>query len=241
MSADVAVTATYNTPSPPAPGPPSASITTPANGSSYQRGAIVSASYSCQDPADAPGIESCTGTAPNGSLLDTRTPGQHSFTVTAKSLDGQTATAATTYTVVATKPTVSKLLETNSVFAVGHVSTPVTGQTATAHHKHGTVFSFSLDQPATITIAFQARAHGRRSGGRCKPATPALRHKPRCTITITIGTLTRTAHTGPNLVAFTGRIGGTGFGPGHYEAVITAADSAGQSPATTLSFTIVNP
>jgi hypothetical protein len=239
IGADVAVTASYTTARPLAPGPPSVSITAPANGSSYQRGAILSAGYSCQDPADAPGIESCTGTVPNGSRLDTSTLGPHSLTVTAMSLDGQTATAATTYTVVATKPTISKLLETNSVFAVGHVSTSVTGQTASARHKHGTVFSFSLDQPATVTIALQTRASGRRAGGTCKPATLALRRQPRCAITSTIATLTRTARTGANSVAFGGRIGGKAFDPGHYQAVVTATDSAGQSPTQTLRFTIV--
>jgi hypothetical protein len=240
ISADLAVTATYTTPGPP-PGPPSASIITPANGSSYQRGTVQSASYSCQDPAGAPGIQSCTGTEPNGSPLDTSTPGPHSFTVTAKSQDGQAATAATTYTVVTaanTKATISKLLETNAVFAVGHLSTPTAGQTAAAGHKHGTVFSFSLDRAATIKIALQTHAYGRRAGRTCKPATHALRRKPRCTRTITIATLTRTAHSGPNSVAFTGRIGGKPFRPGNYEAVITATDSAGQSPAQTLRFTI---
>jgi hypothetical protein len=143
------------------------------------------------------------------------------------------------YTVVASKPTISKLLETNSVFAVARVSTPVTGQTAAARHKQGTVFSFSLDRPATIKIALQRRAFRRRAGRTCKPPTRALRRKPRCTRTITIATLTRTARSGPNRVAFSGRIGGKAFDPGDYEAVITAADSGGRSPAKTLRFTIV--
>jgi hypothetical protein len=138
-----------------------------------------------------------------------------------------------------TKPALSTLSETNSVFVVGRRSTSLTGRTAAARHKHGTIFSFSLDQPATIQIALQTRGYGRRSGRTCKLPTPALRRRPRCIRTTTIATLTRTAHSGRNSVAFTGRVGGKPFKPGNYEAVITAADSAGQSPAQTLRFTIV--
>jgi Divergent InlB B-repeat domain len=201
----------------------------------------IDCGFTCTHAYDAGTSVTLTASAASGSIFggwSGACSGSGACTVTISADLTVTATYKTAAS-TQTKPTISKLLETNSVFVVGSVSTPLTGQTAAAHHKHGTVFSFSLDQPATIKITLQARAHGRRVGGKCKPATPARRRKPRCTVTITIATLTRTAHSGPNRVALTGRIDGHAFDPGHYEAVITAADSAGQSPAETLRFTIV--
>lgn len=79
--------------------PPTASVTTPADGASYTLGQVVNASYSCQDGAGGPGIRSCTGTVANGAAIDTSTVGVHSFSVTATSLDGLTATTTAHYTV----------------------------------------------------------------------------------------------------------------------------------------------
>jgi hypothetical protein len=79
--------------------PPTVSVTTPANGASFLPGQVVNATYSCTDGQGGPGIQACTGTVPNGSPIDTSTPGSHSFTVTAKSKDGQSATTSVAYTV----------------------------------------------------------------------------------------------------------------------------------------------
>jgi hypothetical protein len=57
----------------------------------------VRATYSCADGASGPGIKSCTGTVPNGARVNTRTPGNHKFTVTAVSKDGKTATKTVIY------------------------------------------------------------------------------------------------------------------------------------------------
>jgi hypothetical protein len=133
----------------------------------------------------------------------------------------------------------SALSETNSVFVVAPSSTPKTGQTAAKRHHKGTVFSFRLDQPATVKIAIQAPARGRRVHRSCKPDTHKLRHKPRCTRTVTIVTFTRSGHAGANRVAFTGRIGGKALKPGRYKAVFIAVDAAGASAPHSLSFTIV--
>jgi hypothetical protein len=138
----------------------------------------------------------------------------------------------------ATKAKISALGETNSTFTVGPASTPLSGRSAARRHKRGTVFSFRLDQPATVKIAIQTRARGRRVRHTCKPDSRRLRHNPRCTRTITVARLTRTAHAGLNKVAFSGRIRGKALKPGHYQAAFTAIDSAGASPPKTLSFTI---
>jgi len=132
----------------------------------------------------------------------------------------------------------SALSESYSVFAVGGPSTPLTGQTAKRHHK-GTTFSFRLDQAATVRIAIQTTAPGRRVGRSCRANSHRLRRKPRCTRTITIATLTRSGHTGLNKVAFSGRIHGKALKPGRYKAVFTTIDAAGASAPHALAFTIV--
>jgi uncharacterized delta-60 repeat protein len=137
------------------------------------------------------------------------------------------------------KPTISALHESNSSFRVGHSSTPLSGHASAKRHRRGTVFSFQLDQAAMVKIAIQKSMRGRRLGRSCRAAVRRLRHKPRCTRTITIGTLTRTAHAGLNRVSFSGRIRGKALAPGRYQVTFTAANSAGVSSPKTLSFAIV--
>jgi hypothetical protein len=85
------------------PASPLVSIGTPANGATYAQEEAVTSSFTCTEGAGGPGIKSCldqTG-RPSGSAVDTSSPGQHTFTVTATSKDGLTATATATYTVKA--------------------------------------------------------------------------------------------------------------------------------------------
>jgi hypothetical protein len=181
---------------------------------------------------------------PDGSLSGTPTQlGSFPITVTAMSPDGCGANEQLTLTVSsspsATKAILSSLAETNSAFVVGNASTPLTAQTAATRHKKGTVFSFDLDQPATVKIAIKTRVPGRRVGHACRPNSPKLRHKPRCTRTITVATLTRTAHAGLNKVPFTGRVRGRALKPARYRAVFIAIDSAGASSPQALRFRVV--
>ena len=80
--------------------PPSVQISAPVDGQSYPFGAVVHAEFSCQDSSSGPGLAACSGTSADASLLDTRTPGAHELTVTARSLDGQTTSQTATYTVL---------------------------------------------------------------------------------------------------------------------------------------------
>jgi hypothetical protein len=73
----------------------------------------------------------------------------------------------------------------------------------------------------------------------CRAASRRLSNRPRCTRTITIATLTRSAHAGLNKVAFSGRIPGKALKPGRYRAAFTAIDGAGSAPPRSLSFTVV--
>ena len=101
MNADTTVGAAFS-------GPPSATVTTPADGASYASGSSVNASYSCAPGANGgvlkAGAAGCSGPVANGSPIDTATVGSHTFAVTATDTDGQTATTTVHYTVAAAPP-----------------------------------------------------------------------------------------------------------------------------------------
>ncbi|MDQ1520233.1 MAG: large repetitive protein, partial [Actinomycetota bacterium] len=63
---------------------PAITINSPGDGTTYGQGAIVNASYSCDDGPFGTGVESCVGTVPNLSPIDTSTLGSHTFTVTTR-------------------------------------------------------------------------------------------------------------------------------------------------------------
>ena len=100
-----------------APPPPTVAISTPSSGAYYSVGQVVHASYTCTEGAGGPGLlggsSGCSGTVASGAAITTGSPGGYSFTVTANSLDGESATTTYDYTVAAA-PTVT-------------ITTPVSG------------------------------------------------------------------------------------------------------------------
>lgn len=90
------------------PSGPTATITQPADGATYAAKSTLTAEFECSD-VDGPGIASCKGTVGNGKKIDTKKPGIHQFSVTAKDRAGITATTVVGYTVVADteKPTIT--------------------------------------------------------------------------------------------------------------------------------------
>lgn len=84
--------------------PPTVTISSPASGGTYTKGAFVSTAFSCAEGAGGPGLASCIDSnrspAPAGHL-NTAKPGKHTYTVTAVSKDGARARASITYTVSA--------------------------------------------------------------------------------------------------------------------------------------------
>ncbi len=135
-------------PPPPPPvkiGAPSAQITSPANGARYAQGQVVGAGYSCREGTGGPGVASCAGPVPNGQAINTSTTGQHSFTVTAASKDGQTSSATASYTVISA----------NNHFTLSHIKI----------QRGGTVtFQVKVPGPGAVNVLENARAskHARR-------------------------------------------------------------------------------
>jgi PKD repeat protein len=123
-------------------GAPVATITSPANGRAYTLHEQVKTTFACHESTYGPGLSGCVdsnhATAPSGSLNTSHT-GQHVYTVTATSSDGQTATAQIRYTVA---------LPSNH-FTVSHLK---------AHN--GTVaFDLKLSGPGQIN-AVESAPHG---------------------------------------------------------------------------------
>jgi hypothetical protein len=123
---------------------------------------------------------------------------------------------------------------TNKTFGVSSAPTAVA-----AKAKRGTSFMFTLKAPAKVTIAITKLAPGVKRGKRCV-AAGAKPHAKHCTRAVKAGTLTRShLHNGPNVIAFSGRIGKRALKPGKYAATINAANAKGKSKPVALRFTIV--
>jgi hypothetical protein len=102
----------------------------------------------------------------------------------------------------------------------------------------GTEFSFDLNQPANVSLAFSQALPGRRRAGRCVKAGPHARGR-RCTRSVPRGSFSVAGIAGTNTVPFKGRIGGSRLPAGNYVLRVTATNLAGQSVAQTIRFTIV--
>lgn len=80
------------------PAAPSVTIISPADGGKYEVDSEVFAEFVC-NPGAFPAM-SCTGTVPDGAPIDTSTPGQFTFTVTAEDVEGGIHVETVEYEVV---------------------------------------------------------------------------------------------------------------------------------------------
>jgi hypothetical protein len=109
-------------------------------------------------------------------------------------------------------PALSGLRFSHKVFAVGRARTAIAARTA-----RGTRLTYTLSESAKVVVKIQ-RVGAKRAAGK----------------------LTRTARSGRNTVAFSGRIGAKALKAGRYRALITATDASGnRSAAKSVSFRIV--
>jgi hypothetical protein len=105
---------------------PTVLLTTPPDGTSYQRGETPPrAVYECFDEPGGSGIASCVGDVPAGEQIDTSTVGEHTFTVTATDAAGNEREVTHNYVVLdGTAPTVDlRTPGANAVYGQGDVVT----------------------------------------------------------------------------------------------------------------------
>ena len=77
---------------------PIVNVTLPADGATYDQGAVVDASYDCTDVTS--GVASCAGTVASGVPVDTSTEGPRVFTVIGTDSAGNSTTVDVNYSVV---------------------------------------------------------------------------------------------------------------------------------------------
>ena len=230
---------------PPAPGTsaPGITISSPANGASYTVGLdSIFAEYKCSAPAPAI-VTSCTGTVENGAFIDTSTLGSHTFTVTTTDSEGISKSKSVTYTVVGVqhitlskRPTLSGVGEKAKTWREGNALAHIS---ANRQSPLGTTFSFSLNEPASVTFEFTQSTSGRKVGKTCVAQTAKNKNKHSCTRTVVAGTLTFSARSGANRVSFQGLISRKKkLELGSYTLVLTATASGEHSTPRTLEFTI---
>jgi len=220
----------------------------------------VTASYAT---ADGSAIAASGAYQPAGGTV-TFAPGMASQSISVNALGSPTVRTAETFLLNLTSPVGALLTRstgtgtiTDSYLVAPSPTPPIVGSATQSHRTWregnaaahlsaraarpplGTTFSFSLNEPASVTFTFTGPASGRKVGKTCVPQTKKNNKKHRCTRTVIVGTLTFSAHAATNKVRFEGLISKRHkLKPGSYTLLITATASGQHSTPRTLHFTI---
>jgi YVTN family beta-propeller protein/probable HAF family extracellular repeat protein len=108
---------------------PIVNIVTPANGTQYEVGTVVVASYDCLDVGA--GLRTCEGSVTNGSPISTESIGPKSFVVDMTDHAGNSATVTRNYSVTATSASSFTLSPSALTFPAQAINVPSTSQDLT--------------------------------------------------------------------------------------------------------------
>lgn len=221
------------------------------NGLSIPSGAVVGApvafSVSPLDAFSALGASTWSfgdGGSATGPIVSHTFSRPGTFTVGLTSADGlgnatsATGTITVTTPAAAAAPKLEHVVQSHSRWREGSALARLAQKAKTPV---GTVFSFTVDQAARVTVSFTQPGKGRRVKGRCVGATRRNRHARPCTRTLARGSLSFAAHAGANRIFFQGRLSASRrLRPGTYTVLIVATNAAGQRSSTSrLRTTIV--
>jgi hypothetical protein len=131
----------------------------------------------------------------------------------------------------------------NPSFAPGSGSTAVHLSSGLASASkgvpRGTVFTYTLNQDAAVTVEVKRVKAGRLVGKKCKRPTKATAKKKKCDLTE--HKLFRRGKQGKNKLPYTGRVKGKALRPGAHVAVFTAKAPGGKPRSDSAGFRIVRP
>jgi hypothetical protein len=163
-------------------------------------------------------------------------PGKHELYVIGMAANGTPRLLETSITVTA-PPILTNLIQSRRHWREG---SKLARTSRRSRVPIGTVFSFTLNEPAKLSFAFTQPSRGHRIKGRCVAQSRRNRGKPTCKRAITRGVLSFTGHAGLNRLSFQGRISHRQkLKPGSYTLMLTAAGANGTSAPRILSFTVV--
>jgi hypothetical protein len=159
--------------------------------------------------------------------VDEETTPTTTTTTTTDTTTTTTDTATTGQTPDVTKPVITALSMSSSVFQAA-------GSGPAFAAKVGTRLSFSASEASAVRFTVRRRTKGRRVAGRCRVETKVNRTRTACVRWVGVtGAFTVSATAGANAFAFRGRIGGRTLKPGRYRLNGRATDAAGNRSAVT--------
>ncbi len=137
---------------------PVITLASPADGALFDQGEVVLADFSCVDAHDGP--VDCEAVVDDGEAIDTSSPGEHTFTVTATDAALNEAEVEHTYTVALRRPDGRiRIGTTGATVGDDLYNTTGVGQTRTTRATRGTVVTHyvTVENDGTHPEAFRVR------------------------------------------------------------------------------------